>query len=61
MSLFPQLLAGPIERAGHLLPQLHGVPRITRADVADGLSLFVVGLFKKIALADYLALYVDPV
>ncbi len=34
---------------------------ITRHDVADGLSLFVVGLFKKIALADYLALYVDPV
>ena len=61
ISLFPQLLAGPIERAGHLLPQLHGVPRITRTDVADGLSLFVVGLFKKIALADYLTAYVDPV
>ncbi len=57
----PNLLAGPIERASHLLPQLHGVPRITRDDVADGLSLFVVGLFKKIALADYLAAYVDPV
>ncbi|MHB8969913.1 MAG: MBOAT family O-acyltransferase [Pirellulaceae bacterium] len=61
VSLFPQLVAGPIERASHLLPQLHGVPRITREDVADGLSLFVVGLFKKIALADYLAAYVDPV
>ncbi len=61
VSLFPQLVAGPIERASHLLPQLHGVPRITRDDVADGLSLFVVGLFKKIALADYLAVYVDPV
>jgi alginate O-acetyltransferase complex protein AlgI len=61
VSLFPQLLAGPIERARHLLPQLHGEPRITRDDMADGLSLFVVGLFKKIALADYLAAYVDPV
>ncbi|NLX56335.1 MAG: MBOAT family protein [Planctomycetaceae bacterium] len=61
ISLFPQLLAGPIERAGHLLPQLRGVPKITRDDVADGLSLFVVGLFKKIALADYLALYVGMV
>jgi D-alanyl-lipoteichoic acid acyltransferase DltB (MBOAT superfamily) len=40
---------------------LYGSPRITRQDAADGLSLFVVGLFKKIALADYLALYVDPV
>jgi D-alanyl-lipoteichoic acid acyltransferase DltB (MBOAT superfamily) len=61
VSLFPQLVAGPIERAKNLLPQLHGTPRITRQDVADGLSLFVVGLFKKVALADYLALYVDPV
>ncbi len=61
VSLFPQLVAGPIERASHLLPQLQRAPRITRDDVADGLSLFVVGLFKKIALADYLAMYVDPV
>jgi len=61
VSLFPQLVAGPIERASNLLPQLHGTPRISRRDAADGLSLFVVGLFKKIALADYLAQYVDPV
>ena len=61
VSLFPQLVAGPIERARNLLPQLRSAPAITRHDVADGLSLFVVGLFKKLALADYLALYVDPV
>ena len=61
VSLFPQLVAGPIERASHLLPQLHGTPRISREDLADGLSLFVVGLFKKVAMADYLAMYVDPV
>jgi len=61
VSLFPQLVAGPIERAGHLLPQLGPPPRITGRDVADGLSLFLVGLFKKVALADYLALYVDRV
>ena len=42
------------------LPQ-HGTPRISREDLADGLSLFVVGLFKKVAMADYLAMYVDPV
>jgi len=60
VSLFPQLVAGPIERAGNLLPQLHAESRITMHDIADGLSLFVVGLFKKIALADYLAMYVDP-
>jgi len=61
VSLFPQLVAGPIERAKNLLPQLRQTPTITRHDVADGLSLFVVGLFKKVALADYLALYVDPI
>jgi D-alanyl-lipoteichoic acid acyltransferase DltB (MBOAT superfamily) len=61
VSLFPQLVAGPIERARNLLPQLRETPKVSRRDVADGLSLFVVGLFKKIALADYLALYVERV
>ncbi|MFV1965232.1 MAG: MBOAT family protein [Pirellulaceae bacterium] len=61
VSLFPQLVAGPIERAKQLLPQLHRFPRITLHGSADGLSLLVVGLFKKVALADYLALYVDPI
>jgi len=61
VSLFPQLVAGPIERAKNLLPQLRSPSRIGVSDVTDGLSLFVVGLFKKIALADYLALYVDKV
>jgi len=61
VSLFPQLVAGPIERARNLLPQLRRAPRISKQDVADGLSLFVVGLFKKLALADYLSIYVDRV
>ncbi len=61
VALFPQLVAGPIERARNLLPQIRRASHITRLDVTDGLSLFVVGLFKKIALADYLALYVDRV
>jgi D-alanyl-lipoteichoic acid acyltransferase DltB (MBOAT superfamily) len=61
VSFFPQLVAGPIERASNLLPQLQRTPRITRQDLADGLSLFLVGFFKKVALADYLAKYVDPV
>jgi len=61
VSLFPRLLAGPIERAKSLLPQLHTTPRISIQDVTDGLSLFAVGLFKKVALADYMALYVDKV
>ena len=61
VSLFPQLVAGPIERAKSLLPQLTGPPKISKENIADGVSLFLVGLFKKIALADYLALYVDRV
>ena len=55
VGMFPQLLSGPIERARNMLPQLRQAPVISRHDVADGLSLFVVGLFKKVALADFLA------
>ncbi|MHC4214918.1 MAG: MBOAT family O-acyltransferase [Planctomycetota bacterium] len=61
VAFFPQLIAGPIERAKSLLPQLHSSAKITSDDIADGLSLFIVGLFKKIALADLLALYVDKI
>ncbi len=61
VSLFPQLVAGPIERAANLLPQLHRMPKVTMQDMTDGLSLFIVGFFKKVALADYLSLYVDKV
>ena len=61
VSFFPQLVAGPIERASNLLPQLQGRPVITRDDVVNGMALFLVGFFKKVALADYLALYVDKV
>jgi D-alanyl-lipoteichoic acid acyltransferase DltB (MBOAT superfamily) len=61
VSLFPQLVAGPIERSGNLLSQLRGLPPLSLADVTDGLSLFVVGLFKKVAIANYLAQFVDPI
>jgi D-alanyl-lipoteichoic acid acyltransferase DltB (MBOAT superfamily) len=61
VSLFPQLVAGPIERATNLLGQLYGRREITRRHLADGLSLFLVGLFKKVAIADFLSTYVDQV
>jgi D-alanyl-lipoteichoic acid acyltransferase DltB (MBOAT superfamily) len=61
VSLFPQLAAGPIDRARSLIPQLHGTLPIARQDVTDGLSHFLVGFFKKAALADALGLYVDKV
>ena len=61
VSLFPRLLAGPIERARNLLPQLHKTPEVSIQNVTDGMSLFIVGMFKKVALADYLAIYVDNI
>ncbi|HEY3864078.1 MAG TPA: MBOAT family O-acyltransferase [Verrucomicrobiae bacterium] len=61
VCFFPQLMAGPIERAKHLLPQLRQFPPIRRENFTDGLSLFLVGLFKKLALANYLAFYVERV
>jgi len=61
VSFFPRLLAGPIERAGNLLPQLRTSVPVTLRDFTDGLSIFLVGYFKKVALADYLALYVAKV
>ena len=61
VCFFPQLMAGPIERAKHLLPQFQKFPEIRLLNFTDGASLFLVGLFKKLALANYLACYVDRV
>ena len=61
VCFFPQLMAGPIERARHLLPQFHQAPPFRVENLTDGLSLFLVGLFKKLALANYLSLYVERV
>ncbi|MCX6976838.1 MAG: MBOAT family protein [Verrucomicrobia bacterium] len=61
VCFFPQLMAGPIERARHLLPQFNAFPRPRLKNFTDGLSLFLVGLFKKLALANYLSMYVERV
>ena len=53
---FPQLVAGPIVRAQDLLPQLAELPELELSAATSGLFRIVVGLFKKIALADTLAL-----
>jgi alginate O-acetyltransferase complex protein AlgI len=52
---FPQLVAGPIVRASELLPQIHQLPPFDHAKAADGLYRIVLGLFKKIAIGDFLA------
>ncbi len=61
VSFFPQLVAGPIERADNMLPQFNAPRRLDPQQTLDGLTLIAWGLFKKIVIADYLAAYVDPV
>ena len=61
VSFFPQLVAGPIERARLLLPQFDQCPPVRGRDISEGLSLFLVGLFKKLALANYLSFYVERI
>ena len=61
VSFFPQLVAGPIERASHLLPQITEVKRFKYKQSVDGLKLMLWGLFKKVAIADSLALMVDDI
>lgn len=60
VAFFPQLVAGPIERARRLLPQIEATrARPDREAVRRGLMLILIGLFKKVAIADVLAPFVD--
>jgi alginate O-acetyltransferase complex protein AlgI len=61
VAFFPQLVAGPIERAKRLLPQILGERRFDKAQFADGIQLIFWGLFKKVYVADNLAPFVDRV
>jgi D-alanyl-lipoteichoic acid acyltransferase DltB (MBOAT superfamily) len=61
ICFFPQLVAGPIERASRLVPQIQNERTITRDDLHEGLALLAWGMFKKVFVADNLARIVDPV
>ncbi len=61
MSFFPQLVAGPIERASSLLPQFLNNRRVTNSNIQRGGLLILLGLFKKIAIADAVAPFVEEV
>jgi len=52
VSFFPQLVAGPIERATHLLPQFYKKRKFKYSKAVDGLRQILWGLFKKIVIAD---------
>mgnify|MGYP001223608035 FL=1 len=61
VAFFPQLVAGPIVRASHFLPQLSRPIVLTGNNFFKGLQIFLYGLFLKIVIADNVALLVDPV
>ena len=61
IAFFPQLVAGPIERAANLLPQFQQDRRFNYDTALHGLCLMSYGLFKKMVVADTLAAYVDKV
>lgn len=61
VSFFPQLVAGPIERAKDLLPQFLKINPVNYNLLRSGLVLMVWGFFKKIVIADRLAIFVDGV
>ena len=61
LSFFPHLLSGPIPRAGQLTPQLEALPPVTWDGLREGLFRFLWGAFKKLVLADRLAILVQLV
>jgi alginate O-acetyltransferase complex protein AlgI len=60
-TFFPQLVAGPIERANHLLPQIQQPRRVNNSDIIEGLYLVLWGYCKKVVVADNLALKVNRI
>ena len=61
VTFFPQLVAGPIERASKMLPQLEKNRSFSFEQGKAGVQLIIFGLFRKIVIADNLGMYVDRV
>jgi alginate O-acetyltransferase complex protein AlgI len=61
VMFYPQLVAGPIERPQNVLPQFHSKHEFQYDDVVRGLQQMLWGLFKKVVIADRLAIYVNAV
>jgi alginate O-acetyltransferase complex protein AlgI len=61
IAFFPQLIAGPIVRASHFLPQLLIPKKISIDNFFKGLQIFLFGLFLKIVIADKIGLIIDPI
>ena len=58
---FPHLVAGPIVRASHFLPQIARAKRWSWLRAQLGVELFLLGMFKKLVIADHMAVFADPV
>jgi D-alanyl-lipoteichoic acid acyltransferase DltB (MBOAT superfamily) len=58
---FPKLFAGPIQRAGDLIPQLKNLGPLNWINLKTGLSKILIGLFLKVVLADQIAPFVDSI
>jgi D-alanyl-lipoteichoic acid acyltransferase DltB (MBOAT superfamily) len=61
VSFFPQLVAGPIERSTHLIPQFHKQQNFESKRVLEGLKIIIWGYFLKLVVADRAAIYVDAI
>lgn len=61
VSFFPQLVAGPIERATNLLPQFYLKRKFDYAQAVDGMRQILWGLFKKVVIADNCAVYANEI
>ena len=61
LAFFPQLLAGPIERAGRMLPQFHQPRKLTPDTVSAGIYLLFSGFFKKLVIADNLGVIANHI
>ena len=61
MGFFPKLLAGPIVRGDTFFNQTAGIETIKWANIETGIQVFVVGLFKKMVLADHIGIFVDDI
>ena len=61
ISFFPQLVAGPIERTGNLLPQIKAAHDFNYEQATYGMKLMTWGFFKKLCIADVVAVYSDRV
>jgi len=61
VSFFPQLVAGPIEKAAHLLPQIQTLIRPTLLHFKEGFILITMGMMKKVLIGDTCGLYVDHI